>query len=272
MSGNSLSEQVNEITWHHTIDLGDGLVTHGLSGRMIPPEFFPDVSGRTVLDIGAWDGWYSFLAERQGASRVVALDHYVWCVDLKARTEYWDECRAKGILPDVSRDEGDFWRDDMPGRRGFDLAREALHSQVEPMVADFMTMDLEQLGTFDVVLYLGVLYHMREPLTALERVRRTTAQVAMIETEAVWIPGAEEDASLFAFYPGDELGRDYGNWFAPNEQALHGLCRAAGFSKVETRQGPPTLPPAPAKRWLRRLVTPPPAATQNYRLVVHAYP
>jgi tRNA (mo5U34)-methyltransferase len=208
MSADSLSDKVSEITWHHSIDLGDGVVTPGLSAAVMPLEVFPEFRGRTVLDIGAWDGYYSFLAERRGATRVVALDHYVWGLDWQARTEYWNECHAKGVLPDHSRDETDFWRTDLPGRRGFDLARQRLGSQVEPLVANFMTTDLDQLGPFDVVLYLGVLYHMKEPLTALERVRRVTREVAVIETEAVFVPGTEADASLLNFYPGDESSGD----------------------------------------------------------------
>ncbi len=38
----------------------------------------PDLHGKSFLDIGTWDGWFAFTAERLGASRVVALDHFVW--------------------------------------------------------------------------------------------------------------------------------------------------------------------------------------------------
>ena len=130
----ALRASVDELVWHHRIDLGHGVVTPGLgASQQIAEELFPPFAGKSVLDIGAWDGLYSFLAEGKGASRVVALDHYAWGVDLKARTAYWDECRAKGVLPDHGRDETDFWRGDtLPGRRGFDIARKALGSAVEP--------------------------------------------------------------------------------------------------------------------------------------------
>ena len=140
------------------------------------PQSSPTSPARSVLDIGAWDGKYSFLAEKAGASRVVALDHYAWGVDFAARGAYWAECIQNGTLPDQSRDEKDFWQPELPGRRGFELAAAALGSKVEPLVADFQTVDLDEVGHFDVVLYLGVLYHMREPLTCLERVRAVTKE------------------------------------------------------------------------------------------------
>ena len=166
-----LQAKADALHWYHTIDLGNGVVTKGDSAQDDGTAILPDVAGRSVLDIGAWDGKYSFLAEQAGARRVVALDHYAWGVDFAARGAYWAECIQNGTLPDQSRDETDFWQPDLPGRRGFELAKAALGSTVEPLVADFQTVDLEEVGQFDVVLYLGVLYHMREPLTCLERVR-----------------------------------------------------------------------------------------------------
>ena len=271
MDRTDLRRRVDEIRWHHAIDLGDGVVTPGQAGAgTIPLDTLPELAGRSVLDIGAWDGFYSFHAERAGAARVVALDHYSWCVDLDARAEYWHRCRAEGVLPDHSKDETEFWRGDtLPGRRGFDLAKDALDSAVEPYVGNFVELDLDDLGAFDVVLYLGVLYHMKEPLTALERLRRATKEVAVIETEALWVRH-HEDESLLAFYPGDELSADFGNWYAPNERALHALCRAAGFGRVVTVAGPPPLHPlGPLKRAVLRQ---PPLRSLNYRLIVHAFP
>jgi len=276
MQGADLRAQVEALRWHHRIDLGDGITTPGLADRL--PELertLPDLTGRSVLDIGAWDGYYSFLAERRGAARVVALDHYVWGIDMVARNRHWAECAARGELPDTARDEIDFWHDDLPGRRGFDLAREVLDSRVEPVVADFMRTDLEVLGRFDVVLYLGVLYHMPEPLTALRRLRAVTGEVAVIETEAVHVP-QYRDEKLLRFFAADELHLDFGNWYAPSEAALHGLCRAAGFARVETTMGPPPAPPAltglrRAARGVRNRISPPRETLQRYRLVVHAH-
>ena len=267
MTPEEIRRRVAEVTWCHSIYLGDGIVTPGLSDvRPLADDELPELAGKSVLDVGAWDGLYSFRAERRGATRVVALDHYAWGVSMPARQAYWEACAAAGELPDHDRDLTDFWDPSLPGRKGFDLAREVLGSTVEPVVADFMTTDLSALGTFDVVLYLGVLYHMPEPLTALQRLRAVTREVAVVETVAVRVLGQRE-ASLLAFYPGNELGgADFGNWFAPTEQALVGMCRAAGFSSAKVVRGAPAVP-----RLRDHLRRNPRRSYVEYRAAVHAF-
>ncbi len=272
--------QADALTWYHSIDLGDGVVTKGASVQDKGAEILPDVRDRSVLDIGAWDGKYSFLAEQAGAARVVALDHYAWGIDFAARGAYWADCIVKGVFPDQSRDETDFWLPDLPGRTSFEFAAATLGSTVEPVVADFQTCDLDEVGVYDVVLYLGVLYHMKEPLTCLERVRAVTKEVAVIESEALHLQGLDHEA-LLQFHAGS-LRVDFGNWYVITIEALHNMCRAAGFSQVRTIVGPPA-PPDPLtapraslrERLGRRMAgTPPPkpsAPSTNYRVVVHAY-
>ncbi len=277
LSAEELRSRADAFGWFHKIDLGQGVITNGQSsGPYLGPELIPNLSGKSVLDIGAWDGYYSFQAERLGASRVTALDHYVWGVDITARQAYWKECAEQGILPDHGRDTTDFWRPELPGKRPFEFAKEMLASKVEPMVADFATVDLSSVGHYDVVLYLGVLYHMKEPLTCLERLRSVTDEVAVIESQAVGIDGLEGQ-NLMQFFGGEFIG-DYGNWFVPTMDGLRQLALAAGFSRV----APVVTPPEPARRpmaanlrrWAGRgPMTGPtthPALTY-YRAVVHAF-
>ncbi len=277
-----LREKVAGISWYHSIDLGGGVVTPGnpVDGRM-RRDLLPDLGGRTVLDIGAWDGFWSFEAERRGASRVVAMDHYAWCVDFARRLEYWEHCEENGETPDHRLDFTEFWRpDEMPGRAGFELARGALGSSVEPVCADFMTVDPESVGRFDVVLFLGVLYHLREPLGALERVYGLTREVAVVETEAIAVLGLPGE-NLLEFHDQGGLRGDYTNWFVPTESALHALLKAAGFSRVVTQVGPPPpsrLVKSALRRYARRSSgadrrsrdSAHPAMTR-YRIAVHAY-
>jgi tRNA (mo5U34)-methyltransferase len=249
--------------WWHSIDLGDGVVSDGrrtaedLAGEWATLEL-PDLRGKTVLDVGAWDGYFSFQAEKQGAARVVALDHYAWSLDLAGEARYRQECRANGTAPAPSESVPELWRpSDLPGKAGFDTAHRALGSSVESVVGDLMTMDLDRLGTFDVVLYLNVLSHMRHPLLALERLARVTRELLVISTDAVAVPGFEHHA-FWEFFETDELDGDASNWWAPNRRALAALCRTAGFARVESRND-------------RRVRPPSNDALHRYRLVARAW-
>ena len=77
----ALIQRMNEIDWFHSIPLKDVIITPGRDYSMSKlkqvclPE---DLSGKSVLDIGAWDGFFSFQAEKNGAERVLATDHYCW--------------------------------------------------------------------------------------------------------------------------------------------------------------------------------------------------
>ena len=72
-----------DITWFHSFDLGDGEAIDGIKPYDVLSKeadiiFAEGVAGKSVLDIGAWDGFFSFEAEKRGASRVVATDHFCW--------------------------------------------------------------------------------------------------------------------------------------------------------------------------------------------------
>jgi tRNA (mo5U34)-methyltransferase len=248
--------------WFHSVDLGMGVVTPGVKTpeqqrRELESFRLPDLRGKSVLDIGAWDGFYSFAAERLGAARVVALDHHVWGLDREAKNRYKAECREKGVPQQHPKLVPGLWRfDELPGKRGFDLAHAALQSRVKAVVCDLMESDAESLGQFDVVFYLGVLYHMENPLESLKRVRRLTKGVAVIETEAMEIGGLEDRPLCEFFPPGAKLLDDPTNFWAPNARALAGLCETAGFRRAELL----TAAPAPRRGRLAR-----------YRLVAHAF-
>jgi tRNA (mo5U34)-methyltransferase len=221
--------------WHHSIDLGHGVVTAGRKDAAyhaleLEAMRLPSLAGKTVLDVGTWDGYYAFLAEARGARRVVALDSFVWDYDLSA----WGSAEWRVAHPGRA-----------PGRRGFDLARAALRSKVEPVHLDVDRVDPETVGTFDVVLLLGVIYHMRHPLAALERMRSVTEGVMVVESTVCHYPGLDE-TPMWRFYEGRELNDDPSNWWEPNVAGLTALLRAAGFARVEQtgtmgfdRQAPP---------------------------------
>jgi tRNA (mo5U34)-methyltransferase len=199
----ALRRAVAEIKWYHQIDLGHGIITPGVDdtskklARLALPE---RLDGKTVLDIGAWDGFFSFEAEKRGAKRVLATDSYVW--------------------------NGATWG----SKNGFLLARKALKSSVEDKHLDILDMTPEEIGTFDVVLFAGVLYHMKHPLLALEKLASVTRGMAVIETVCGFIWCRQP---VIPFYPNDELNGDPSNWCAPNPAATVALLKTAGFREVK---------------------------------------
>jgi tRNA (mo5U34)-methyltransferase len=197
-----LMDEINQINWWHKIDLGNGITTPGQDesltklGQIRLPQ---SLHGLSVLDIGAWDGFFSFECERRGAKRVVAVDKVVW---------------------------------DWPaiGKSGFELARRVLGSKVEDVELEVLDITPERLGVFDVVLFLGVLYHMRHPLLALERAASVTGKHMILETH---VDMNELDRPVLAFYPEDECNKDSSNWFGPNRAAVEAMLKVVGFRKVE---------------------------------------
>ena len=202
MSSGDLRSRADAIRWYHSIDLGGGVVTAGVDDspfRLARVQLPESLHGKTVLDIGAWDGFFSFECERRGATRVVAADHFSW--------------------------HGTGWGT----KAGFTLAREALGSRVEDIDIDVMDLSPERIGTFDVVLFLGVLYHLRHPFLALERVASVTRDYLIVET-VVDLVGVQRPA--MAFYPGRELNNDPTNWWGPNVPAVKGMLETLGFRAV----------------------------------------
>lgn len=248
--------------WWHSIDLGHGIITPGHKTpetltHELESMHLPDLRGKSVLDIGAWDGFFSFDAERRGASRVVSLDHYIWSIEPGEAAKYVEECKRRGVTVRYE-DSPKAWRPDLlPGKRGYDIAHKALRSKAECRVVDFMTLPPGAPGVFDVVYFMGVLYHMENPLAALKWLASVTGGLAIIETAAVALPG-HEDHALAEFYEGEELNGDPTNWWAPNRKALEAMCRAAGFAHVEVVAWP----------WDRLEALPP--GIQRGRCVAHA--
>src|SRR5262249_42756188 len=102
-----------------------------------------------------------------------------------------------------------------------------LRSKVEAIEVDVMDLSPDAVGgTFDLVLFLGVLYHLRDPMTALERVASVTNDRLVLETH-VDLLGLRRPAA--AFYPDRALYGDATNWWGPNIAALLAMVRDAGF-------------------------------------------
>jgi tRNA (mo5U34)-methyltransferase len=206
----ALTDEINKIHWWHKIDLGNGITTPGRDDsrtRLEQVNLPRSLVGRSVLDIGAWDGFFSYECERRGAKRVLALDKFVW------------------DHPEI-------------GKRGFELTRRVLGSKVEDLRLDVLDISPERVGIFDVVLFLGVLYHMRHPLLALERAASVTRNLLIVETH---VDLNEHDRPMLAFYPEDECAADASNWCGPNRAAVEAMLKVVGFRRVEIMSSTSTV-------------------------------
>ena len=200
MDPRALQERVNALGWYHTIDLGQGVVTPGIFNtlRYVDRYGIPErLAGLSVLDIGAYNGFFTIEAKRRGAQRVVAMDR-------------WG-------LPDS------------PERTGFDLAVEATGVDVESVNGDVYELTPAIAGQFDLVFFFGVLYHLRYPLLALERIAGVTRGSLLLETH---LDALAMTRPAMAFYPGAELEGDGTNWCGPNPEAVEAMLRVAGFANV----------------------------------------
>src|SRR5206468_7071731 len=124
-------------------------------------------------------------------------------------------------------------------KAGFTLAREVLGSGVEDIDIDVMDLSPERVGTFDLVLFLGVLYHLRHPFLALERVASVARDRLILET-VVDMVGLSRPA--MAFYPDRELNNDPTNWWGPNALAVRAMLESVGFERVTTVTRLPNAP------------------------------
>jgi tRNA (mo5U34)-methyltransferase len=201
--GADFSQELAARGWYHSFVLPDGTRFEGCNTIEILRERwsrFPlpaELHGRRVLDIGAWDGWFTFEAERHGAT-VTAMD----CVEIP----------------------------------NFQRVHRALASRADYRILDFYELPEARLGSFDFVFFLGVLYHLKHPLLALEIVCALTADTAIVESFVTDAPNwreHENDVPTMEFYETDELGNQLDNWIGPTVTCLMAMCRAAGFARVE---------------------------------------
>jgi tRNA (mo5U34)-methyltransferase len=187
----------SERGWWHSFELpGGGVIEgvcpfEGLKDRIAKFPIATDLRGKRVLDIGTWDGWFAFEMERRGAE-VVAIDN-------------WDNPR-------------------------FHEMHAVYKSRVDYRKIDIYDLTPEHVGRFDIVLFMGVLYHLKHPLLALERVCALTRELACVDS---FVLRDETQRPVMEFFETDEMGGQEDNWCAPNLPCLIAMCRTAGFARAE---------------------------------------
>jgi len=212
MSREEALAAVGSYVWWHSIDLGDGITTPGRkTPQLMATEFYNtfskvDLTSKSVLDIGAWNGGFSVEAVRRGAVRVLALDNYTWNHEIfRGRETFEIVCRATGAKIEAA-----------------------------DINLDQPRLKLSHLGEFDVVLFLGVFYHLMNPIGALWEIVPLVRELLIVET---YIEPTTDPRPLMVFYPGAELVGDPTNWWGPNTALMIELLRAAGFPRIEVSAG-----------------------------------
>jgi tRNA (mo5U34)-methyltransferase len=218
--------------WYHEIEFGDGLRSRpkfphhdiwAAIARFIEPINFV---GKSVLDVGCWDGLWSFTAEKRGAASVLASDD---------NSQHWTRT-AHGIGTNESAEPSE----------GFKLAVEALASKVEYR-GDVSVYELDRLGRrFDVILFLGVYYHLTHLMSAITQLRHAVAPGGCVIVEGAAINDHKKSSMDFLYGPDDGHGgsleperKDPSNWVVPTIRCLHDMLNACYFEVVRLEFHPP---------------------------------
>jgi tRNA (mo5U34)-methyltransferase len=200
--------------WFHTFSLDEGsLYTPGVARdhRYRIPVLPDDLVGKSVLDVGTFDGFYAFLAEARGARRVVAVEN----------EQYREWVLAR-------------WGVELEGGEGFHAIAKLLDSQVEYRRLD--AFELDQLGElFDVIFCFGILHRVESPLGLLKVLRRRLAAGGhvLLETYGVANSELEHDAAIHVWKGGEVYARDEFVYWGFSGESLARLAHHAGFAEVE---------------------------------------
>jgi tRNA (mo5U34)-methyltransferase len=203
--------------WFHTFSLdGAGVYTPGIARdhayrlAAIPEQ----LTGARVIDVGTFDGFYAFLAERRGAARVVAVDNEQYVAWVRGR----------------------FGIDLEPGA-GFRAIAELLGSKVDYRRLD--ALDVDRLGeTFDVIVCFGILHRVEAPLTLVRVLGECLAPAGRIILETYGVRGGQDYPGVVIHERGDVYARDDTVYWGFSRSSLDRLARLAGLRRFELVAAP----------------------------------
>lgn len=225
-----MRQAIDELSWYHTIDVAPGVTTKGWFDlrHALPLIPFPDVRGKRCLDIGTWDGFYAWELEHRGAAEVVALD-----VPDLADIDY-----PPSVLADAAFDPS--LEGVQPRPAGFHLIKELTGSStVTWRGGSIYDLDRPDIGTFDVVVCGSLLVHLRDPVRALDAVRRVT-RGSFLSIDYVHTP-LNVLARRRPIFELRGIGSDFQWWLASDAGYRH-LLGVAGF-EIERASRPFLLRP-----------------------------
>jgi tRNA (mo5U34)-methyltransferase len=196
---------IDQYIWFHSIDFGNGVVSRGSKDldtmeRETTAYFHClDLTGRSLLDVGAWNGGVSFAAKRRGAGRLVAADKFTWAHPY------------------------------LRGRETLELSRSLLGLDIETVEIDVPDLSPETVGSFEIVLFLGVFYHLFDAPTLMKQVSRLATDLFILETHQDALELARPG---MVYYPGNTLANDESNFWGPNPECVYEMLRELGFARV----------------------------------------
>ena len=199
------ARMAEEPYWFHRLELPSGIVTPGWNDPSVDklPHFgLPrDMSGMRVLDIGNAEGFFSFEAERRGAAEVIGIENYP------------------------------------PMARKFEICRVALGSRARTYMVNVYDLNPGTLGTFDLVMFFGVLYHLRHPILALQKVASVCAGTVLMQTATCDDTSKKPMAEFHPFGiksgPAENPSYDPTCFWFPNIACCEALLQHVGFQEVE---------------------------------------
>ena len=208
--------------WYHKIELPMGITTPGWAPLNIEIYKIPeDMTGLRVLDVGSWDGYWAFEALKRGARQVVAIDDF------------------SDFLGALENDQRKAWET-------FDLCKKVLgytDEQCQRYDMSVYDIDEESIGRFDVIFFFGVLYHLRYPLLALDKVSSICdgeifVETAILDDFSVFNGGFGKGYSgnqvVAEFYSGSQYGKNNTNWWVPSLACLEQMLVAADFKGIDS--------------------------------------
>lgn len=223
-------EWVGELAgWFHSIDLPGGVTTPGGRGwesRARAFDFARRMPGARVLDLGAMEGGDSFAAEAAGADTVTAcdVDNY-FGYDL-GRNSAWDHVVDRYLAARARGPEHE-WAFMNAKRLGFELCSRARGSKALRVSGSVYDLDPRVHGTFDVVCCFGLLYHLRHPLLAIDRLRAVTESCLLVNNQV-----AGTGSGRLAYF--DQTWRgSHTNWFVPTPECFLEMLSSSGFCRLE---------------------------------------
>jgi SAM-dependent methyltransferase len=233
-----LSDLFREGRWYHCIR-HEGLLSNGIYDidRYLPHYHLDDdYSGKSVLDVGCADGYFSLLLKSRGASRVCAIDSNKYDGSIAIDAARFN---AKAYVQKYQGYVDEFTRfGDLYERYGLTTPNKLLlMARLKSLDIEFHTgtaYDLSPYGSFDVVLCNDLLEHLRDPITAIEQVFLATRDMAIFSVSAALKPGLFDRDRPILLFSGDRSG---GSFYSLSAAAVSAMCRAAGFreSRVISR-------------------------------------